>query len=167
MKKIIIVLLCFYGAYANAQPFMLDQIVAFVGSKAIKQSDVENAYLQARAMGYPVRGDMKCGMFEDLLVQKLLVNQAEVDSLVVEPSEVELELNRRMEHVIQQLGSQEKLEDYFKKSIYEIKDDLRITLYEQKLAGKMQHSITGNVKITPSEVRNFFNRIPKDSLNLR
>jgi len=164
MKKIIIFLICFYGAYANAQPYMLDQIVAFVGSKAIKQSDVENAYLQARAMGYPVRGDMKCNMFEDLLVQKLLVNQAEVDSLVVEPSEVEMEMNRKLEHFIQQIGSQEKLEDYFKKSIFEIKDDLRILLYEQKLAGRMQHSITENVKITPSEVRNFFNRIHKDSI---
>ena len=166
MKKIIIFLICFYGAYANAQPYMLDQIVAFVGSKAIKQSDVENAYLQARAMGYPVRGDMKCNMFEDLLVQKLLVNQAEVDSLVVEPSEVEMEMNRKLEHFIQQIGSQEKLEDYFKKSIFEIKDDLRILLYEQKLAGRMQHSITENVKITPSEVRNFFNRIHKDSIPL-
>jgi len=166
MKKIIIILICLYGTYVNAQPFMVDQIVAFVGSKTIKQSDVENAYLQARAMGYPMRGDMKCSMFEELLIQKLLVNQAEVDSLVVEPSEVELDLNRRLDQYLQHVGSQEKLEEHFNMSIFEIKDDLRVTLHEQKLAGRMQHNITENVKITPSEVRSFFNRIHKDSIPL-
>lgn len=166
MKKIIIILICFYGANANAQSFMLDQIVGIVGSKTIKQSDVESAYIQARAYGIPVRGDMKCSLFEELLTQKLLVNQAEVDSLVVEPSEVELDLNRRMDYYIQQIGSQEKLEDYFKKSIYEIKDDFRKTLHEQKLADRMKHEIVANVKITPSEVRNYFNRIHKDSIPL-
>ncbi|MDR1155944.1 MAG: peptidylprolyl isomerase [Bacteroidales bacterium] len=167
MKKIIIVLLiCFYGVCANAQPYMLDQIVAIVGSKPIKQSDVENRYLQYRAQGYSLQGDMKCGMFEELLTEKLLMNQAEVDSLVVEPSEVEMDLNRRLEMFIRQVGSQEKLEDYFKKSIYEIKDDLRNSLYEQLLAQKMQHNITENVKITPSEVRSFYIKIPKDSVPL-
>jgi peptidyl-prolyl cis-trans isomerase SurA len=167
MKKIIIVLLvCFYGVCVNAQPYMLDQIVAIVGSKPIKQSDVESRYLQYRAQGYSLSGDMKCGMFEELLTEKLLMNQAEVDSLVVESSEVEMDLNRRLEMFIRQVGSQEKLEDYFKKSIYEIKDDLRSSLYEQLLAQKMQHNITENVKITPSEVRSFYIKIPKDSVPL-
>ena len=138
MKKIIILLICFYGICANAQPYMLDQIVAIVGSKPIKHSDVEGRYLQYRAQGRPVYGDMKCSMFEELLTEKLLMNQAEVDSLVVEPSEVEQEMNRRLDMFIQQVGSQEALEDHFKKSIYEIKDDLRKSLYEQLLAQKME-----------------------------
>ena len=166
MKKIIILLICFCSLYANAQPYMLDQVVAIVGSKPIKQSDVEGRYLQYRAQGYPVRGDMKCSMFEELLTEKLLMNQAEVDSVNVETSEVEVELNRRLEQFIYQIGSQEKLEDYFKKSIYEIKDDLRKSLSEQLLAQKMQHNITENVKMTPSEVRSFYNKIPKDSIPL-
>jgi len=164
MRRILFFLFFLYGASVSAQSFMIDQIVAFVGSKAIKQSDVENAYLLARASGYTMRGDMKCSMFEDLLIQKLLVNQAEVDSLIVEPSEVELDLNRRMEHFLNVVGSQEKLEEHFNKSIFEIKDDLRVTLHEQKLAGRMQHNITENVKITPSEVRSFFNRMHRDSV---
>ena len=166
MKKIIILFICFYGMCVHAQPYMLDQIVAIVGSKPIKQSDVEGRYLQYRAQGYPSRGDMKCDMFEDLLTEKLLMNQAEVDSLVVELSEVEMELNRRLDQFIYQIGSQEKLEEYFKKSIYEIKDDLRKSLYEQLLAQKMQRNITENVKMTPSEVRSFYNRLPKDSIPL-
>jgi len=166
MKKIIIVLICFYGVYANAQPFMLDQIVAIVGGKPVKQSDVEERYKTYRVQGGPVIGDMKCIMFEELLAEKLFINQAEVDSLVVEPSEVEMDLNRRLDYYIQQIGSQERLEDFFKKSIYEIKDDLRKRLFDMKMAEKMQYNITENVKITPSEVRSFFNKIPKDSIPL-
>ena len=164
MKKIIILLVCFYGVCAQAQPYMLDQIVAIVGGKPIRQSDVESAYMEARGTGYLSRGDMKCEMFEQLLTRKLMMNQAEVDSLVVEPSEVELDLNRRLDHFMQYFDTQEAMENYFKKSIYELKDDLRKRLFEEKLADKMQHEIISNVKITPSEVRSFYNRLPKDSI---
>ncbi len=166
MKRILFVFFCLYHFSAYAQPYMLDQIIAIVGSKPIKQSDVEALYLQQRAQGVPVRGDMKCSLFEELLTQKLLMNQAEVDSLVVENSEVEMELNRRLEMFINQIGSQKQLEEYFQKSIYEIKDDLRKSLHEQILAQKMQSEIVKDVKITPSEVRSFYNRLPKDSIPL-
>ena len=166
MKNIFVLFICFYCVFANAQPFMLDQIVGIVGSKPIRQSDVENMYLTARMQGVPVRGDMKCSMFEELLTNKLLMNQAEVDSLVVENSEVELDLNRRLDYYIQQIGSQEKLEEYFNKSIFDIKDDLRKSLFEQKMAEKMQQEIIKNVKITPSEVRSFYNRLHRDSIPL-
>ncbi len=167
MKKIIFLFFCIlYSLCIQAQPYMLDQIVAIVGGKPIKQSDVEGAYLQARAQGMPVRGDMKCSLFEELLTQKLLMNQAEVDSLIVEPGEVETEMNRRLEVFINQIGSQEKLEEHFHQSIYEIKDDLRKSLYEQLLANKMHGDIIKDVKITPSEVRSFYNKIPKDSIPL-
>ncbi len=166
MKRIIILFFCLYSMCAHAQPYMLDQIVAIVGGKPIKQSDVEGRYLQYRVQGYPVRGDMKCEMFEQLLTEKLLLNQAEVDSLTVDASEVEMDLNRKLDYFIQQIGSQEKLEEYFHKSIYEIKDDLRASLHDQLTAQKMQRNITENVKITPSEVRSFYNKIPKDSVPL-
>jgi len=166
MKKIIILLICLSGLSAYAQPFMLDQIVGIVGSKPIKLSDVENMYLQQRAQGFPMRGDMKCDIFEQLLTQKLLMNQAEVDSLVVEPSEVEMEMNRRMDMFIRQVGSQERLEQHFNKSIYEIRDDLRVMLHEQLMAQRMERTITENVKITPSEVRSFYNRMHRDSIPL-
>ena len=166
MKKLIILLICFYGIYANAQPYMIDQVVAIVGGKPIKQSDVENQYLTYRLNGGPVRGDMKCLMFEELLTQKLLINQAEVDSLVVEPGEVEMVLERNFDYWLQRGISQEALEEYYNKSIYEIKADLRIELFDQKLAEKMQYNITENVKITPSEVRSFYNRLHRDSIPL-
>ena len=166
MKKIIIILFCFYGVFVNAQPYMLDQIVAIVGNKHIKQSDVEYLYRESRIRGYLAPGDMKCSMFEELLIQKLMMNQAEVDSLVVEPSEVERDLERRLDYYYQFVDSPEELERHFKKSIYEIRDDLRKDLHDQILAQKMQQKITEDIKITPSEVRSFFNRMHKDSIPL-
>ena len=167
MKKITVfffVICC--GFLANAQPFMLDRIVGVVGSQPVKQSDVEHYYMQIRLQGVPMHGDMKCGLFEDLLTQKLLMNQAEVDSLVVEPSEVELDMNRRMDYFLNAVGSQEALEEHFNKSIFDIRDDLRNTLQEQLLAQKMRQEITQNVRITPSEVRSFYNRMHRDSIPL-
>jgi peptidyl-prolyl cis-trans isomerase SurA len=167
MKKILSFLsLCLCCFYIKAQPFIIDQVIAIVGNKPIRQSDVEGAYLQYRAQGMPMRGDMKCSIFEELLTQKLLANQAEVDSLVVENSEVEQEMSRRLAVFIGQAGSEKELEKHFKKSMYEIKDDLRKSLYEQLLSNRMQGEIVKDVKVTPSEVRSFYNKIPKDSIPL-
>jgi peptidyl-prolyl cis-trans isomerase SurA len=167
MRYTIILFFClFHAVSAYTQPYILDQIVAIVGSKPIKQSDVEGRYLQSRVEGLTMRGDMKCAIFEEMLTEKLLINQAEVDSIVVEPHEVEADLNRRMDYYIRQVGSQEELEKYFKKSIYEIKDDLRPGIFEQLMAQRMQGNLTGDVKITPSEVRSFYNKLPGDSIPL-
>ena len=166
MRKLLVLFIFCYCSFAAAQPFMLDRIVGVVGSQPIKQSDVEHLYLQVRMQGMPMQGDMKCGLFEELLTQKLLLNQAEVDSLVVEASEVELDLNRRLDYFIHQIGSQEALEDYFNKSIFDIRDDLRATLHDQILAQKMQQEITRSIRITPSEVRSYFSQMHRDSIPL-
>ena len=166
MKKVIILLISFYGVCANAQSYILDQVVAQVGSKYIKQSDIEDRYQNLRRQGFSEYGDMKCMIFEQLLTEKLLINQAEVDSLVVEPSEVEMALERNFDHLQRRGFTQEDFEKQYNKSIYEIKDDLRKMFYDQKLAEKMQQKITENIKITPSEVRSFYNRLPKDSIPL-
>ncbi len=167
IRQIIVVLLftCLcVGTYA--QPYMLDQIIGIVGGKPIKQSDVEARYLDYRRQGIPVQGDMKCEIFEELLTEKLLINQAEVDSITVSESTIELELNRRLSVFIAQIGSQERMEEFFRKNIYEIKDDLRKSLRQQLLAQQMQAEIVKDVKVNPAEVRKFFNDIPKDSVPL-
>ena len=166
MKKIIVLFICFYGVYANAQPFMLDQITGIVGGKAFKQSDVEERYKNYRIQGIPMQGDMKCMIFEELLTEKLLINQAEVDSLVVEPSEVEMALDRTFDYYQRMGYSIEDIERQYNKSIFEIKADMRPDFYNQKLAEKMKYSITDNVTITPSEVRSFYNKLHRDSIPL-
>ncbi|MDR1673105.1 MAG: peptidylprolyl isomerase [Bacteroidales bacterium] len=161
----VLLLLCACVFTAQAQSYVIDQIVAIVGSKPVKLSDVENRYLQMRMQGMPVRGDMKCSIFEQILTEKLLVNQAEVDSLIVEASKVEAELNIRWAEMVGS-ASDKDIEEHFKKSVYEIKEDFRENLHEQLLAQEMQRKILEDLKVTPSEVQSFFNKLHKDSIPL-
>lgn len=147
---------------ASAQP--IDKVVAVVGSNIIMLSEVEAQYLQILSQGYAPDPTIKCDLLEELLFQKLLVNQARLDSVEVSDDQVEEELERRLRYFISQIGSEEKLEEYYKKSIVEIKDDFRDLIKDQLLGQNMQYKITGEVKVTPAEVRDYFTKIPADSL---
>lgn len=151
-------------AQENEKGILIDEVVAVVGDKIIMHSDIETQYLQMQAQGIAANKDFKCQLFEELMFQKLLVNQAELDSIVVDEAQVESELERRMQYFIRQIGSREKLEEYYNKSISEIKEELSDVIQEQMVSEKMKNEITKDVKVTPSEVRNFFNSIHKDSI---
>lgn len=146
------------------QPRILDRVVAVVGDEKVLQSDIENMYLQYRAEGITSPGDMKCEILEDYLAQSLLLNQAKIDSIEISESQVELQLNSRLDYFINQIGSQERLEQYFNKTILEIKEDFRDLIRDQMITQEMQSTITGEVTITPSEVRQYFNRLSEDSI---
>jgi peptidyl-prolyl cis-trans isomerase SurA len=159
--------LCFIISNYNdlpAQVKIIDQVVAVVGSNIILESDVENTYLQMRAQGMTSTGDMKCEVLEDLLTQKLMLNQAKVDSIEVTEGQVERELDNRLQMFIDQIGSQERLEAYYNKSLLEIKDDFRKLILEQLLTQQMQSTIASEITVTPSEVKIFYRNTPKDSL---
>ena len=149
-----------------AQQYVIDQVVGVVGSKLLKQSDVENEVLQAKAQNYIATGDIRCEIFENELRQKLLVNQALLDSLPISETQVESELSSRLNNYILQIGSAEKLEKYFNKTMLDIKDDLRKSLRDMMLSQSMQNKVVGDIKITPTEVEDFYNNLPKDSLPL-
>jgi len=142
---------------------MIDQVAGIVGDYTILQSDIENTNLQYRANGIFLP-DMKCAIFQELLEQKLMLNQAKIDSIEISESTVEGQLDARMQYFISQIGSQEELEDYFNKSILEIKEDLRDDIHDQIVTQRMHGEITSDVKITPSEVRKFYKEVPSDSL---
>lgn len=144
----------------------IDRVIAVVGGNISLQSELETQYLQMLASGYEPNDDSRCIIFEELLYGNLLLHRAKVDSLEISDGEVEDELNRRLEYFISQLGSQEKLEEYYEKSILEIKDEFRELIKEQLMSQRMQQQITGDIKVTPAETRAYFNRIPKDSLPL-
>ena len=148
-----------------AQQKMIDQIVAIVGESIILESDIESQYLQMQAQdALPESGDPKCMILEDIMMQKLLLHQAKVDSLVVDDGQVERELDGRLEYFIRQIGSREKLEQYFRKSYLEIREDFKEPVREQLLTQMMQSEIISDIKMTPSEVRAFYRKTPKDSL---
>lgn len=142
----------------------IDRVIAVVGGSITLQSELETQYLQMLSQGYEPNDDSRCIMFEELLYGNLLLHRSKVDSLEVSDGEVEDELNRRLEYFISQLGSKEKLEEYYEKSLLEIKDEFREMIKEQLLTQRMQTQITGDIKVTPAETRAYFNRIPKDSL---
>ncbi len=148
--------------YSPAQS--IDKIIAKVDNEIILKSDVELTYIQYLASGQQDDGKMKCNILETLMINKLLVAKAAIDSVVVEKEQVDDQLNRRMEYFISQIGSEKKLEEYYGKTINELKTDLRKQVHEQMIVQKMQEVISAKVKVTPSDVKRYFNNIPKDSL---
>lgn len=156
-------------AFSQEQEEMvIDQVVAVVGRSIILESDLQNQYLNYRMQG-GISGsasDIKCRILEDVLFQKLMVTQAEVDSIEVSEIQVEADLDRRLSGFIQQFGSQEKMEDYYGKTMTEIKKELHNIVHEQMLAQQVQSGIVGGVDVTPSEIRSFFKSIHEDSIPL-
>ncbi|MFH0893954.1 MAG: peptidylprolyl isomerase [Bacteroidota bacterium] len=171
-KKIVLftsALLVMFSASAQPQPgTVIDQVVAVIGNEIILQSDVETQYLQYIAQGLAAENnaDMKCKIFEEMLFQKLMLHQAKVDSVTITESQVENEMDRRLRYFIQQVGSQEKLEEYYQKTIIQIKEDFRTAIREQMLVDNVQGKITEDITVTPTEVKTFYNSLPKDSIPL-
>ena len=144
---------------------VLDKIIAKVDNQILLKSEYDLAFLQMLQNSKDF--DFKitpCKALEQVLTNKMLLAKAEIDSVVVEDKTVENEMNRRMEYFIAQIGSKEKLEAYYNKSINQLKSELRRQVKEQMVIQKMQDNITGKMKVTPGEVKKFFNEIPKDSL---
>jgi Parvulin-like peptidyl-prolyl isomerase len=151
-------------AQSQAQRVIADKIAAVVGDRIILHSDIVNSIADIARQGGTVPDNAECALMEQAIVSKVLMLQAEKDSLPVTEDEVEAELDQKVRYYIAQLGSQEALEELAGKSIYQIKDDARESVREQKLAMAMQRKIVENVRITPQEVKAFFDKIPTDSL---
>ncbi len=163
-KITIILLLKVMVFYAGGQE-VIDRIVAVVGEEIILKSDIESQRIQLMAQGHVFHdSDEKCDILEEMLFQKLLLNQAMADSIEITRSEVDNELNRRINVFINQYGSERQLEEVYGKSINEIKDDFRDIIKEQILIQRMQMNLIQHINITPAEVRAFYNSIPTDSL---
>ena len=158
------------GTVLFAQPgtqskkIVADKIAAVVGDQIIMYSDIKNTISDYIRQGAEVPDNAECMIMEQALISKVLMLQAQKDSLPVTDDEVEADLENRVRKFISAYGTQQALEEIAGKSIYQIKEDARESVKEQKLAEAMQHKIVENVKITPTEVKTFFERIPKDSL---
>ena len=150
----------------TSQSLTIDKIVAVVGDKVILFSEIEAQALQiqAQAPAGGVDSLIKCNVLEDMIIQKLLLNQAEKDSVEVSDAQVDGELDKKIRHIVAQTGSVEAFEEYMGKSIVQIKEELREKIREQLIVQQMQGKIVGDVKVTPSEVKAYFDKIPKDSL---
>lgn len=168
VKKIAIAffLLISLVSVAQGQPkkVIADKISGIVGDKIILYSDIRNSLADIVRQGGQVPENAECMLMEQAIISKMLMLQALKDSLPVTDEEVEADLDNRIRTYINQFGSQEALEEVAGKTIYQIKDDARESVKEQKLAQAMQRKIVDNVRITPIEVKAYFDKIPKDSL---
>ena len=164
---IVAILMTAFAAMAQeGKTQVIDKVVAVVGKNIILQSDIENQYIQYRMQG-SIEGSasaMRCAILEELLFQKLMLNQAEMDSIVVTDAEVDVELNRRITELIGRAGSQEKLESIFNKTMSEIKDELRRLVKEKTLQDRVRADILNGVTVAPAEVKAFYRSLPDDSI---
>ena len=164
---IIALLLLTVSAFAqNSQPQVIDKVVAVVGKNIILQSDIENQYIQYRLQGMTegTGQEIRGRILEELLLQKLMLNQAEMDSITVTDEQVESQLDQRIRYFVSRFGSQEKMEEQFGKSMSEIKEEVRKAVKDQMLQEQVQSKIMESVVVTPKEIKDFYNNIPKDSL---
>ena len=143
---------------------VLDKIIVKIDNQIVLQSELDQFHMQQTASGVPDSPDLKCDLLQALVQEKLLLARAEVDSVVVADAIVNNELDQRMNYFISQIGSAEKLDEYYNKSINDLKNDLRRQIRDQMVAEEMRRKIIGNISVTPREVRRFFNQIPRDSL---
>ena len=167
MKKFTFLILCFLisGVTVFGQKKKsLDKVAAVVGNSIILNSDIETQYNNYLLQGNQPNPSMKCQVLQSLLTQKLLAQQAAIDSVIVKDDDVDQEVERRMRYYVQRAGSQEKLEQFLGKSVIQYKDEIRPDIRELLTAQRMQQKITEKVNVTPQDVRNYFNAIPKDSL---
>jgi len=147
-----------------AQNITVNKIAAVVGDNIILQSDIEREYANYILQGNPQNAEVKCGVLQQMLTQKLLSQQAVIDSVTVTDDEVTNEVDRRMRAFVQRAGGQERLEQFLNRSVLQYKDEIRPDVKEQLVANRMHSKITENIGITPLEVKRFFESIPKDSL---
>ena len=165
MKKILTVFfLACCSCAVVAQDNVIDEIVWVVGDDAILRSDIETQRLYMQNEGQRFDGDPYCIIPEQMAIQKLYLNQAKIDSVEVGENQVIQEVDRWMNFAVNQIGSREKLEEYFGKKYSQIKDERKDMVREQQIVQQMQHKLIGEIKLTPSEVRKYFNTLSKDSL---
>ena len=163
--KVVALCACLFSSVAAlGQNNVIDEVVWVVGDEAILKSDVESERLNAQYEGRKFDGDPYCIIPEQLAVQKLFLHQAELDSVEVTEQEVLTELEWRINYIIDQIGSKEKMEEYYNKTSTQIREMIRENIRNEKTVRKMQQEIIGDIKIVPADVRRYFKNLPQDSI---
>jgi len=167
MKKVfytIIALVALFSTNCFAQKNIIDEVIWIVGDEVILRSEVEAQRLQAQYDNTPIVGDPYCVIPENIAIQKLYIHQAQLDSINVSESMVTSEVERRLNYYMSQIGSKEKMEEYFNKSTNQIREQLRDVVYNQYLVQQMQQKLVGSVAATPADVRRYYKDLKADSV---
>lgn len=171
MKKILSVIILVITAIAvwaehDGAPNYIDEVVWVVGDEAILRSDIEMTRMQAEQEGMKWDGDPDCRIPEQLAVQKLFLNQAALDSIEVTESEIAQGIEQQINAWVQMVGSREKLEQYRKQTITQMREELHDEFKNREMVQRMRRKLVEDVKVTPADVREYFSRMPEDSIPL-
>ena len=167
MKNIfkIVIFLSLFSSFAKAQDGQtLEEIVAVVGDYIITKSELETEYLQSFQETEFFPGDLKCEILSQLIVQKLFLHKGEVDSIDISEDFIESEVDRRIKYYSYQIGGEKNFEKYLGKSVAEYKNIIRPKVKEQLMTQQVREKLMADIKVTPTEVRQFFYNIPQDSI---
>ncbi|MDQ6842851.1 MAG: peptidylprolyl isomerase [Bacteroidota bacterium] len=167
MKKIFFTLCCLVctcSIFAQTKKVVADKIIATVGDKIILKSEIDNSISDMQRQGIDVPANGKCLLLEQALGLKALVLQAEIDSIPISEEDVEADIDNKIRYFVNQYGSKEVVEQIAGKSLFQLKEDFKQTFREQKLAQGERDKIVADVRITPKEVQEYYETIPKDSL---
>jgi len=147
-----------------AQKNIIDEVIWVVGDESILKSEVEEQRLRAEYEKTPLEGDPYCVIPEQMAIQKLFLHQAAIDSITVNESAVNNQVESQLNYYVSQIGSKEKVEEYFRKPTSELREDLRDMVRNQQLIQQMRSKLVEKIKSTPADIRRFFNKIPADSV---
>lgn len=164
MKRIFYILTLALLSSTMCAQGVIDEVIWVVGDDAILRSEVEEERLRAQYEGTHIAGDPYCVIPEQIAIQKLYLHQAELDSIEVSESSVSHQVDARLNYMISQIGSKEKMEEYFRKSTSEIREEQMTMVRNQMIIQQMQQKLTGNIKSTPADVRRFYQSLPQDSI---
>ena len=166
MKKIlgILFILIAYFNSTSAQEKLIDRVIATVGNSNILHSDLELEYTQYLAQGNPPNEQFKCMILQQLMTQKLLAQQAAIDSIEVSETEVDDQLNFRIREMVRRAGGKERLEEFLNRSILQHKEEMRPAVAEQLRGQRMQGQLVSKIDVTPQEVKKYFENLNPDSL---
>jgi len=167
MKKIILSLLLLLSIAPFkmlAQKNIVDEVIWVVGDESILRSEVEKQRIDAQNYGKPIEGDPDCVIPEQIAIQKLYLHQAALDSVVVSESTVMNQVEKQLNFYISQIGTKEKVEEYFHKTIPSLREELRDMVRDQQVSQQMQQKLVGDIKSTPAEVRRFYKDLSQDSI---
>ncbi len=168
MKKLVLISFLLFGAFINAfsqQKELIDKVVAKVGDEYILLSEVEEQFAAAKDQKADVSSDYRCLILDQILVSKLILNQAKIDSVLAKDEEVETQLNARFDKILDYMGGKtDQFIEYYGQTPEAMKEQMREDMRDQLIVDKMKQKILSDVTVTPAEVRDFFSKIPKDSL---
>lgn len=167
LNKHLILLFCFLTTFIPTyaqNKGVIDEVIWVVGDEAILLSEVEEERLRAQYEGQQIKGDPYCVIPEQLAIQKLFLHQAELDSIEANESSVSHQVDMRLNYYINQIGSKEKMEEYFRKTSTEIREEMMNTVRNQMIIQQMQQKLTENIKPTPADIRRYYSTLPEDSI---